>query len=427
MRSISISKQEKKVFSTIKLPSSKSVSNRALIINALCGGCFKIKHLSESSDTKTLEKLLNDIKEGETTLDAGDGGTTFRFLTAYLALIEGKYILTGSDRMKERPIGILVDALIQLGAKIKFLGKWGYPPLEIIGGNLKGGRIKIDSSVSSQYMSALMMIAPLLKEDLNLYLEGGIVSHPYLEMTMKMMEYFGVPVHWSHKHLTITPHNYKPKDYSVEPSWTAASYWYEIASFCDEANIILPGLYKENLHGNKILSDLYSQFGVETKFNSKGIILTVNPAKRSAEKFAFDATNNPDIAQTLIATCAGTNKAGYFFGMDSLKIKETDRIAAMQSELSKFGISIDVTSKGTFHIRPLIMNDDEENHEPIIFNPNPPSEVISTFNDHRMAMAMAPLCIPFGNVIIDNPDVVRKSYPNFWLDLEDAGFIVERV
>lgn len=414
MKSISVSKKDKKVFATINLPSSKSISNRALIINALCDEDFKINNLSDSSDTKTLAKLLREIKEGETTIDAEDGGTTFRFLTSYLALIPGKFILTGSDRMKERPIGILVDALIHLGAKIKYLDKSGYPPLEIIGGNLKGGRLKIDSSVSSQFISSLMMIAPMLKDGMDIYLEGDIVSFPYLEITMKMMEHFRAPVLMHHKHLTIKPHHYQPKDFTIEPSWTAASYWYEIASFCDEAEIILKGLSKENLHGNKILSEIYSDFGVETKFNDDGIILTVNKNKFNKEKFAFDATNHPDIAQTLISSCAGTKRAGYFFGMDSLKIKETDRIAAMQSELLKFGINTEISSKGTFRINP---NNNSIN----------PTKTINTYNDHRMAMSIAPLCIPFGKIIIDNPDVVKKSYPNFWLDLEDAGFEVERV
>jgi len=414
MKSISVSKKDKKVFATINLPSSKSISNRALIINALCNEDFKINNLSDSSDTKTLARLLNDIKEGETILDAQDGGTTFRFLTAYLSLIEGKFILTGTDRMKERPIGILVDALIQLGAKIKYLDKSGYPPLEIIGGHLKGGRLKIDSTVSSQYLSALMMIAPMLKDGLDIYLEGEIVSYPYIEITMKMMEQFGVPVIMHHKHLTIKPHHYQLKDFTIEPSWSAASYWYEIASFCDEAEIILKGLSKESLHGNKVLSEIYSDFGVETIFQDDEIILSVNKSKFNKEKFAFDATHHPDIAQTLVASCIGTNRAGYFFGMDSLIIKETDRILAMQSELLKFGVNTEITSKGTFRIN--------QNN-----NSTHPTKTINTYNDHRMAMSIAPLCLPFGRIIIDNPDVVKKSYPNFWIDLEDAGFEVERV
>ncbi|PCH69834.1 MAG: 3-phosphoshikimate 1-carboxyvinyltransferase [Bacteroidetes bacterium] len=407
-----LSKQEKSINGTIQLVASKSESNRALIIKALCKDDFAIQNLSKAEDTITLQKLLQSNSHE---LDVGAAGTTMRFLTAYLACQEGEWILKGSDRMHKRPINILVDALKQLGANIEYLENDGFPPLMIQGKNLAGSAIDIRGDVSSQFISALLMIAPTLKGGLNLTLKGKILSKPYIELTLKLMNYFGIEYQMIDHEISISNQKYVAQDYTVENDWSAASYWYQLACFADTAEIIIPNLFKESLQGDSVISEIMKSFGIETTFLNDGIkiIKKGNPVYSDNNPFVFDFSDNPDLAQTLIVTCAGLKISFKINGLDNLSIKETDRIKALQTELGKINIILN-RSDNYFSTT----YNDIVNAKPVIFN---------TYEDHRMAMCLAPLALRYANVSITDPEVVSKSYPNYWEELRSVGFNIEEV
>jgi 3-phosphoshikimate 1-carboxyvinyltransferase len=410
MKTIIVEKIGKGIDTTIELPASKSISNRALIIQSLSKRRFKINNLSEASDTVMLQEILDKIKKGkENTFNVGDGGTTYRFLTAYLAFTPGRWFLASSERMHERPIAPLVDTLRQLGAVINYIDKDGFPPLEIIGGTLKGGKVSIDASISSQFISSLLMIAPMLEDGLELTMTTLPVSSPYIKMTLKMMEYFGIKHKMIDNTITIRPQKYKSKEITIEADWTAASYWYEILAFNEDGTLFFPGLQKDSLQGDAIVETIYKTFGIETTFEEHGVRITYNKTKKNMRDISETFLHIPDLAPTLFATCAGVKTKGIFWGLDTLKHKESDRLEAGIKELKKFGIETETTYTNTLYI------------PRIIDNPISPLS-IKTYNDHRMAMAFAPLCIPYGKLTIENPDVVKKSYPNFWEDLKKAGF-----
>src|ERR1035441_8008305 len=275
MKTITVEKIGKKINVTIELPASKSISNRALIIQSLCKRKFKINNLSEAGDSVILKKILEKIKKGkENTFNVGDGGTTYRFITAYLALIPGRWFLGGSERMHERPIAPLVDTLKQLGAIINYIDKEGCPPLEIIGGTLKGGKVSIDASISSQFISSLLMIAPMLEAGLELTMNSLPVSSPYIKMTLKMLEYFGIKHTMVDNTITILPQKYKLKEITIEPDWTAASYWYEILAFNEDGNIFFPGLKQDSIQGDAVVETIYKNMGVETIYENERVRLT---------------------------------------------------------------------------------------------------------------------------------------------------------
>jgi len=393
----------------IVLSGSKSISNRALVIRALCGEDFSIRHLAEAKDTQLLNALLSSSDER---YDAGAAGTTYRFMTAYLASRPGTQILTGTERMKQRPIGVLVDALRQLGAQIEYLEKEGYPPLKIMDASNFGqqGQLSIAASTSSQYISALLMIAPTLSNGLSLKLEGKIVSRPYIEMTLKLMQYFGVEHQWEDNTISIPPQAYQPKPFTVEADWSAASYYYAMAVFADDVDLQLDGLFKESTQGDAVLSEMMNNFGILTTYNSKGIHLSKPAETVVPQSFEWDFLRCPDLAQTLAVACAGINTRGSFTGLETLRIKETDRIAALQNELKKVGVSLTESpnSKEYYKIEGKAK-----------IPSSPPS--FATYEDHRMAMAFAPLAM-LGPIEIEEPDVVVKSYPRFWEDLERLGF-----
>lgn len=403
-----ISKTDKCLKGTITLDGSKSISNRVLIIKALSGQDFPIHHLSTSDDTRTLIRLL-DSKD--TRLDVGPAGTTFRFLTAYLALQEGTQILTGSARMKQRPIGILVDCLRELGAYIEYEEKEGYPPIKIHAPKAlqTNATIRIASSVSSQYISALLMIAPVLPGGLRLELEGEMVSRPYIEMTLKTMARFEVQHTWEGNTIRVPQQRYQAQSFTVEADWSAASYYYALAAFSESTDLYLNGLYPESWQADADIVNIMTHFGVQTTYTETGIHLQKNAVDTS--RFEYDFLNCPDIAQTLAVVCAGTGQSGKFEGLQTLKIKETDRVEALINELAKIGVSVEEASGNAMEI-----------HASTTTKSTTPT--FATYHDHRMAMALATLALVNNEVKIENPIVVGKSYPSFWEDLKKLGFEV---
>lgn len=402
-----IYKQDKNISGTIDLDGSKSISNRALMIRALCDKDFSLQRLSTSDDTHVLQKALNE--KGDF-IDIGAAGTSMRFLTAWLSTQQGRSVtITGSQRMQERPIGVLVDALRSLGADITYQKNEGYPPLLIKGQKLEGGKVSIKANTSSQYISALLMLGPTFEKGLELTLEGDIVSRPYIEMTLSLMRYFGVEVTWKEQTISIAPQKYQAKDFVVEADWSAASYHYALVALADEADLQLNGLFKESVQGDSVLSALMTRLGVQTEFNETGVRLT--KVAINAISFQQDFVLCPDLAQTFAVLCAGLKKNGSFLGLQTLAIKETDRTAALQKELSKFGVDFVQDGEAWNLSCPTSLVTETQS--------------IETYHDHRMAMAFAPLSLKLAKgLIIDNPMVVTKSYPMFWEDLKKLGFVI---
>lgn len=397
------------IVTEIELPGSKSISNRLLMIRAISNLPIHFKNLSDSEDTILLAKALGQVK-GKTsaTVNINHAGTDMRFLTAHLAVKEGNWIITGSERMKQRPIAELVNALRRLGADISYTEKEGFPPLKINGKKLHGGRIEIDGSISSQYISALMLIAPALGEDLEIILKGNIVSLPYIKMTAELLKLFGVYVVFNGKKIVVSPAPFSMLNDQVlvESDWSAASYWFNLAALSKGPEIELRFLDQISLQADSVLPELYAKLGVRTEFIEKGISL--RNKQKNVEEFEYDFTNCPDIAQTIAVTCFGLGIKAHLTGLQTLKIKETDRIFAIKTELEKLGAVVEATDNSLK-----------------IFPPNKfekGSKSISTYNDHRMAMSFAPLAIIFPGIKMENPDVVDKSYPAFWDDLQQTGF-----
>ena len=392
----------------IKLPSSKSISNRALILNALSYTPELPKNLSDCDDTRVMIEAFNS---NSSKFDIGAAGTSMRFMTAYLSKIGGVWEITGSERMKNRPIGTLVNALRELGANIEYLEKEGYPPLKITGKALKGGEINLDGSVSSQFISALLMIAPTMMEGLKLNLTGNVISVPYIKMTLAMMSSFGIESRWEGNTITIKPQDYKETDYFVESDWSAASYWYEIISLAPKGCVKLYGLEKDSLQGDSKIAEFFKPLGVETKFTKDGVELIKSESINDTELFSLDLSSQPDLAQTLVVTCVMKNIHFRFTGLQTLKIKETDRIEALKNELLKLGYVLKDYDNSILEWRGE-MTESQTN------------PVIDTYEDHRMAMAFAPAAFKFPHLMINHPGVVTKSYPTYWRDLAEAGFVI---
>ena len=415
-----VSKADKRIVGTIKLEGSKSISNRVLIIRALCGQNFDIQNLSKAKDTETLVKLLGSQAPE---LNAGPAGTTFRFLTAYLALQEGTQILTGSERMKQRPIGILVEALKTLGADIEYLDKEGFPPLKIHAPKNLGqiNEVKISANVSSQFISALLLVAPALPKGLKLTLEGRVVSRPYIQMTLSIMKYFGVRATWEGQTISVPAKTYQAKPFKVEADWSAASYYYEIAAFADVVDLELLGLFGDSLQGDSALMDIMESFGIQTTITSNGIQLS--KSERTDNMFEQDFVTCPDLAQAIAVACAGVGWFGVLRGLETLYIKETDRVAALANELAKVGVTFkkmpDSSQRHPFDHAHSSMGKAARMSNIIPF--------FNTYHDHRMAMCLAPLALLLGEVVIEDPLVVGKSYPSFWEDLGKLGFVIEEI
>lgn len=382
----------------IDLPASKSISNRALILDALAYSPYEIENLSDCDDTNVLVKALDS---NETTFDIGAAGTSMRFLTAFLSKTVGEWIITGSERMKQRPIKLLVEALNYLGARIEYIEKQGFPPLRIFGSALTGGEIHLQGNVSSQYISALMMVAPTMQNGLKIVLEGKIISRPYIRMTIEMMGEYGVEVDFTDSTIIIEQQEYQPITYKVESDWSAASYWYEILSLVGKGGVYLNGLNPNSYQGDSKVAELFNELGVSTTYMSEGILIT--PNENATTFMEYDFTDQPDLAQTFAVTCCLKGVPFTFSGLESLKIKETNRIEALINELRKLGFLLFEPAEG------MLAWDNErcEVAEPVS---------ICTYDDHRMAMAFAPVALT-RPIIIENPEVVSKSYPNFWEDL----------
>lgn len=409
---IDLSHSTKKISGTVLLTGSKSESNRALIIQALSKGKVTIENLSEADDTVLLTKALQDAhaeSEGQKTINIGPAGTAMRFMTSYLNLIPGDFILTGTERMQQRPIGILVDALKTIGADVHYVKKAGFPPLHIEGKLFQSkDKVVIKGDVSSQYISSLLLIASSLKKGLTIEIEGELTSRPYVTMTLNMLAEAGISHTWEDNKIQILAQEAKESTIYVEPDWSAASYWYAMVALAEEGEIKLPGLKKHSLQGDIAIAEIMEHFGVQTIFEEKGILLRKSDIK--SDKTLFDFKECPDLAQTVVVVAAALKRNVSFTGLETLKIKETDRIAALQNEIAKFGASF-VEDNGIYHL-------DTEN----VFEPMQIS--IATYEDHRMAMAFAPLALVYKNVQIEEPQVVEKSYPMYWEHLKAQGFSI---
>lgn len=398
---------------TINLPASKSISNRALILHALGKGNVVPDNLSDCDDTKV---IINALKTMPPVIDIKAAGTAMRFMTAYLSVTPGEHVITGTDRMKHRPIRVLVDALRKLGAQIEYTEEEGFPPLRITGETLDGGMLEIPGDVSSQYISALLMIGPAMKNGLKLRLTGNIVSRPYIDLTLHVMHEFGISVEWTDVDMISVSHQeIGERRYTIENDWSASSYWYEILAMIndDESRVTLPGLKDASRQGDSAVRYLFSMLGVKTAFRtSNEVVLTRH--MRSLPRLDYDFINQPDLAQTLVVTCATLGIPFHFTGLGNLRIKETDRIEAMKTEMRKLGYVLDDSVETE-----LSWNGErcEAEEKP----------VIDTYEDHRMAMAFAPTAILLGEIRINNPEVVTKSYPGYWGDLRKAGFTIEEI
>jgi 3-phosphoshikimate 1-carboxyvinyltransferase len=403
---------DKHIRTEISLTGSKSECNRALIISALSQGSVVVENLSNAADTITLNRILNELSQNnlhQQTVDVGPAGTAMRFLTAFLAAKDGKFLLTGSERMKQRPIGILVEALKAIGADIVYAEQEGFPPI-IIQGPLKqsSNKVKIKGDISSQYISALLMVAPTLDEGLTLEIQGELTSLPYVKMTLDMLATAGISHEWSENNISIKQQEFIDSTLAVEPDWSAASYWYSIAALADSAHIDLPYLKNKSLQGDSRIREIMVSFGVETSSIGNGIRL--NSVSKSFSNEIMNLKDCPDLAQTIIVCAAILGKNLQFTGLETLKIKETDRVLALQNELGKLGVLLT-----------------EEN---LVYTLNcdklhlPEKVSFRTYDDHRMAMAFAPLALVIKEVELEDMDVVEKSYPDFWKDLEKAGFTI---
>ena len=403
----------------ISLPASKSISNRALILHALAQGTHRPAHLSDCDDTQVMIRALEG-PQTDSPIDILAAGTAMRFLTAYFCVTPGTRVLTGTARMQQRPIGILVDALRGLGAQIDYVGTEGFPPLRITGGRLDGQEATLAGNVSSQYISALLMIGPILPQGLILHLTGEIISRPYIDLTLQLMHDFGVQAAWVSDHcIVVPPHAYADTAFTVESDWSAASYWYEIVALLarrrqmsgpagTETSVRLPGLFARSCQGDSRGAELFDRLGVHTSFTPEGVVLS--PRKEmTAQHLEADLTDMPDLAQTFVVTCCMLDIPFRFSGLQSLKIKETDRMAALTNELLKLGYPLR-EEQGS-----ILQWDGSR-------TPAQPEPVIQTYEDHRMAMAFAPACICHPGLTVAAPMVVTKSYPHFWEDLTQTGF-----
>jgi len=411
-----IKKAEHKLSGSISLPASKSIANRLLMIRALSGQDFVIENLSEAADTVLLQQLLKEIEgqmpggnaQQNLVLDCGNAGTVFRFLLPYLANRPGSWLLTGSDRMKQRPVAPLVDGLRQLGAEIQYLEKQGFPPLQITGKTLTGGQVSIDASDSSQYATALMLMGSFLPGGIKIELSGEIVSQPYLRMTAKLLQHFGIKTSFLANNIHIQEQEFQVSDSFVEPDWSSSSYWFEAVCLSGEAEILLKNIKFSGLQGDEAVAGIFYRLGVICEEVPEGLLLRKgNPG---IEDFNFDFRHNPDLAMAVAVSIAGMGIQGNLSGLKNLAIKESHRLQALQAELVKLGCTVvctaDELSISAGQLRTF-------------------TDSIQTYSDHRMAMAFASLAAVSGEILIDNPEVVEKSYPGFWQDMMLAGFGVD--
>ena len=399
---------------TVQLPASKSISNRALVIHALSGGDVLPENLSDCDDT---EVIISALKDNPYEINIKAAGTAMRFMTAYLATRDGEeHVITGTERMKHRPIHILVDALRGLGADIEYVGKEGFPPLRIKGGKLEGGQLEVPGNVSSQFISALLLIGPCLSNGLTLRLTGDLISRPYIDLTLWMMREFGADADWSaYDTITVAGKPYSQRPYYIENDWSAASYWYEMMALSkqEDDEIRLEGLMDGSKQGDSSVRYIFSLLGVKTTFGTKkeGVptTVTLRHSGRCVPRLEYDFVNAPDMAQTFVVCCLMLDVPFYFRGLSTLKIKETDRIEALKKEALKLGFVLHDKNDSELYW-------DGERCESM------EDAAIDTYEDHRMALAFAPAAFRLEQLRINNPQVVTKSYPSYWEDIKAAGF-----
>jgi|SRR5690606_7112475 len=408
---VRVTHPNQKVSGRVQLTGSKSESNRALILQALAKGTVEVENLSAADDTVTLSRALQAVAQSDGTLqtvDIGPAGTAMRFLSSYLNLVDGKFRLTGSKRMQQRPIGLLVDALNELGAHIQYENQEGFPPLIIQGGMVqKTNRITIKGDISSQYISSLLLVAPALENGLHIEIEGELTSRPYVTMTLSILKECGIDSRFEGNEISIAPQEFQQSTVVVEPDWSAASYWYAIVALSKEGNLILPGLKPNSLQGDIAIVDIMAHFGVVSSFESDG--LHIRKAASPSDQVLFDFKQCPDLAQTVVVVAAALKRDVAFTGLETLKIKETDRILALQTEIGKFGATLSEKEPGVYYLDTKQVAD-------------PGDLCFDTYEDHRMAMALAPLALVFDQIQIREPEVVEKSYPMFWTHLKTQGF-----
>ena len=405
-----------RIDTTVDLPASKSISNRALVIHAFSGGTTLPENLSDCDDTEVIIRALRDMPP---TIDIKAAGTSMRFLTAYLSVTDsGEHVITGTERMLHRPIGILVDALRRLGADISYEDVEGYPPLRIRGRILEGGHLEVAGNVSSQFISALLMAGPAMTNGMELTLTGGIISRPYIDLTLCTMRDFGAKAEWTGPDtIKVSPQPYSPTPYLIENDWSSASYWYEILALSDQDSTIrLNGLTDGSRQGDSVARYLFSLLGVKTTFGitEKGVPTTVTLRRHATTlpRLEFSFINQPDLAQTYVVTCSLLGIPFHFKGLSTLRIKETDRIEALICEMRKLGYVLET-------------NDEDDRSWKGERCPASPDPIIDTYEDHRMALAFAPASSRFPGLRINAPGVVTKSYPHYWDDLRAAGFVIE--
>lgn len=405
--------------SSVTLPASKSISNRVLVMQALTAATgTELHNLADCDDTRVMRQWL---ATRPACVDIGAAGTAMRFSTALLSVSAGTHLITGTERMRHRPIGILVDALRSLGARIAYEAQDGYPPLLIEGNpQLQGGQLSLRGDVSSQFISALLMIGPVLRQGLTLHLQGDVVSRPYIDLTLALMRQFGAKAEWQDERtIAVAPQPYEPRTFVVENDWSAASYWYQImalgtaareSDFPDE--IVLEGLFPDSLQGDSAVARMFEPLGVRSEF-IEGNRVRLTRDGQPAERLDLDFVRTPDLAQTLVVTCCMMGVPFRFSGLQSLRIKETDRLAALQTELAKLGYAVHVEGDSVMEWNA----DDRTSHAPA-------APVIDTYDDHRMAMAFAPCALRRGDIQVRHPEVVSKSYPTYWDTLRQAGFTI---
>ncbi|MFZ4401618.1 MAG: 3-phosphoshikimate 1-carboxyvinyltransferase [Bacteroidales bacterium] len=412
LTTLHFNKSVEKLKANVSLPASKSITNRALILKQLSNENFLILNQSLAEDSVLLETILKNLtftdKHYQKNIFVNNAGTAMRFLTAFLSITKGEWILSGSERMKERTVESLVNALSQLGADISYCEKKGFPPILIKGKKIKGGNLSIKANTSSQFVTALLLISGFLEKGLSLTLDGPIVSEPYIEMTLKILKYFGIESSVLENTINIINQNFQSKDLLIESDWSAASYWYEIAAFSKNVDLKLIGLTNSGWQGDAIVAEIFKNFGVNSEFQKDGVRLT--KTNTIVKEFSFDFKDYPDLAQTVAVSCAGLGIKATLTGLESLTIKECNRLMALETELNKIGC------------KAISKNENELIIEPSIIKAK---KIIHTYNDHRMAMSFAPLAIILEKLQLENINVVKKSYPGFWNDLQKIGFSFE--
>ncbi len=415
MEPVILKSNNKSLKGNIRLTGSKSISNRLLIMRYLSGSKIRFDNLSESEDTKILKYYLSFLDTCANSriamiVDTKNAGTVMRFITAFAAIQEGKWLITGHERMKERPIAPLVDALRELGSTIEYTEKEGFPPIKLEGKELSSKEISVDARQSSQFVSALMLIAPYLSYGLIINLKGKPVSQSYIQMTANIMQQANIDVEMDNSSIKVTPGDYHLKPIYVEPDWSSASYWYQMVALSDKSEVFIEGLKQESCQGDHVLAEIFENFGVKTDSNKEGI--RIYKGGNVVKSFKHNFNDSPDIVPSVMVTCAVLNVKATFSGINHLRIKESDRIEGLKAELAKIGAKLE--KQGTeFVLTPG-------------FNSKSVVEVdIDTYNDHRMAMSFAPLALKVDTVRISNPGVVRKSYPGFWKDIANFGLSVD--